>query len=348
MRNFLFLLPLFTLFSAQAQIYKPTGRPVPAPLVNILTPADQKYLALMEDTLHRLSNLFTMDTVLENRKKACYSFIPKLVQALKTPNSFYFPFDSFETISKVYPPDSTFRILTWQLYTTVPVNIPAKYSKTGRDTFFEKPYIRYYGVIQMRSRELTMFPLFDAGDTLAYGTQQVLGPNNWWGQLYYNIIQKTVKGKNYYTLFGYEAVDQLARRKIIDVLTFSEDKKPKFGAPLFYFKYTDTAAIKERDTLSRFFIEYKWNATTHLNYDPSLEMIVFDHVAPPSDKAKGATFTYVPDGTYEGFIWAADHWNWVEKVFTYAINKNDAPPIPVPLFGPTQNQTVNPGEESPH
>src|SRR5437667_347518 len=79
-----------------------------------------------------------------------------------------------------------------------------------------------------------IFPLFDAGDTLAYGTQQILGPNNWWGQLYYNIIQKTINGKNYYTTFGFEAGDLLVRRKIIDILTFDEKGMPKFGAPLFY------------------------------------------------------------------------------------------------------------------
>ena len=82
----------------------------------------------------------------------------------------------------------------------------------------------------------------------------------------------------------------------------------------------------------------EWNATTTLNYDPAMQMIVFDHVAPPTDKAKGATFTYVPDGTYEGFVWKSNRWNWVEKVFTFAINEDDNPPIPVPLFGKPDKQ----------
>jgi hypothetical protein len=30
---------------------------------------------------------------------------------------------------------------------------------------------------------------------------------------------------------------------------------------------------------------------------------------------------------------ADDHWEWVEKVFTFAINEDDNPPIPAPLFG---------------
>ena len=100
-----------------------------------------------------------------------------------------------------------------------------------------------------------------------------------------------------------------------------------------------------KDTLTRFFIEYKYNASTVLNYDPQLEMIVFDHVTPPTDKAKGATFTYIPDGTYEGFKWANDRWNWVEKIFTYAINENDNPPIPAPLFGQPRKQPEMPKED---
>lgn len=303
-----------------------------------LTKADLEKMKLKEDTLRRLSNRFTGDTTSEGRKKACYQYIPKFVEALKINNSFYYPFDSLQTVSIVYPPDSSFRIFTWQLFFTMPVTLPAANSKIGRDTTFQKPVIRYYGVIQMRSSELKMFPLYDAGDTIAYGSQQILTHNNWWGQLYYNVIQQQVDKKTYYTLFGYEIADPFTRRKIIDILSFDNKGTPKFGAPLFYFKYDDSSHVKLNDTLTRFFIEYKQNTPTVLNYDQEMQMIVFDHVTPPSDKAKGATFTYVPDGTYEGFIWANNRWNWKEKVFSYAINENDNPPIPAPLFG-------NPGRQ---
>jgi hypothetical protein len=320
------------------------GRPAPPPPVierPTLSTKDLQKIKLMEDTLHRLSNLFTEDTIADNRKKACYNFIPKFVNALKTDNSFYYPFDSFETVAKVYAPDSSFRIFTWQLYFSMPVKLAGK---NGKDTILQRPIIRYYGVIQMKSKELKMYPLFDAGDTLKYGTQQILSNDNWWGQLYYNIIQKTVNGKTYYTTFGFEAADPLTRRKIIDILTFDKTGKPVFGAPMFYFKHTDSSQVKEIDTLTRFFIEYKHNASTILNYDQEKEMIVFDHVAPPNDKSTGATFTYVPDGTYEGFVWTNNRWNWVEQVFTFGINEMDNPPIPAPLFGDPKRQPEMPGD----
>lgn len=337
------------LFAASCFGQRVKNAPPPPSVGPATTLSKQELLKIkrLEDTLRYLSNQMIDDTISDKRKKYCYSFIPKFVEALKMPNSFYYPFDSLETVTKVYPQDSTFRIFTWQLYFTVPITLPAKYSRTGRDTFFDRPIIRYYGVIQMRSKELKMFPLFDVSDTLTYGTEQELGANNWYGQLYYNIIQKSVAGKNYYTMFGFKAADQLTRRKIIDVLTFDDEGKPHFGAPLFDFQYTDTNSVNHRDTLSRFFIEYKWDASTVLNYDPELEMIVFDHVAPPDDKAKGATFSYVPDGTYEGFKWLQNHWEWVEKVFTFAINEDDNPPVPMPKFAPPTHQPKLPGEGDP-
>jgi len=312
-----------------------------------MSKANLQKIKLLQDSLHILSNIIVYDTIAAERRRANYAFIPKFVSALKLENSFYFPFDSFESISKIYPADSSFRIFTWQLFFTVPVKIPAKYSKTGRDTVFQKPAVRYYGVIQMRSKELKIFPLYDATDTLSYGTEQVLGPQNWWGQLYYNIIQQTAGGKSYYTLFGFQTPDVLTRRKIIDILTFDDQGKPSFGAPKFYFKYNDSTSTRTGDTLSRFFIEYKGDASTVLNYDKELELIVFDHVAPPSEKSKGATFTYVPDGTYEGFKWVNDHWQWIEKVFTFAINEDDNPPIPAPLFGTPGKQPQLPKDGDP-
>jgi len=324
----------------------PKGEQRPV-ITQAMTRADLQKIKGMQDSLHILSNLIVYDSVPEVRRKACYAFIPKFVSALKLDNSFYFPFDSFETISKIYPADSSFRIFTWQVLMTVPVKLTAKYSKTGRDTVFQKPVVRYYGVIQMRSKELKMFPLYDASDTLGYGTEKVLTPQNWWGQLYYNIIQETVNGKSYYNLFGYEAPDLYTRRKIIDILTFNEQGQPRFGAPMFYFKYNDSTSTKKGDTLSRFFIEYKYDATPVLNYDRELDMIVFDHVAPPTEKARGATFTYVPDGTYEGFKWINNHWQWIEKVFTFAINEDDNPPIPAPLFGTPKHQPELPKDGDP-
>lgn len=315
----LFLTVCITTFCFSQKLNKP--KPTPVVKENrAISKNDLLKIKRTEDTLHLLSNEFTYDSSLTARKKSCYTFIPKFVSLLKADNSFYYPFDSFETVSKIYPPDSSFRIFTWQLV-------------------LPQGHFRYYGVIQMRSTKLKMFPLFDLSDTMQYQTQLITTNDNWYGALYYGIIQKQNDKQAVYTLFGFEGADIITRRKVVDILTFDASGKPKFGAPLFFMNQDeDSLHYKKSDTLTRFFIEYKYNASTVMNYDREKEMIIFDHVAPPTDKGRGATFSYVPDGTYEGFQWKNNRWNWVENVFTFAINENDNPPIPVPKFGEPQRQ----------
>ena len=367
--NFLFFFFLLLFASGYAQ----QGRNNPAapkftPPKNELSRADMSRMVLLEDSLRRLLNIVMYDTAVkvdeitadytgsiirnmamgkmdtteyikkrvandtagdhrrfENRKIACYQFIPKLISALKMDNSFYYSFDSLTELSKVYPPDSSFRILTWQMH-------------------YPKGRFRYYGVIQMRSTKVKMFPLRDLRDTLPFHTQHILTADNWYGQVYYKIVERTVNKKTYYTLFGFEAADFISRRKILDILTFDDAGRPRFGAPMFDFKYEDSSHVKAIDTMNRFFIEYKWSASPVMNYDYNKEMIIFDHLAPPNPKAAGAYFTYVQDGTYEGFKWVGNHWQWVEKVFNFAINENDNPPIPNPKFGIPQKQPNLPQE----
>jgi hypothetical protein len=72
------------------------------------------------------------------------SFIKTLVNALKTPHSFHFNFDSLQKISILKAPDDSFRIFTWY----VPVD--------------DGSY-RFFGTIQMATADgkLKLFPLID-------------------------------------------------------------------------------------------------------------------------------------------------------------------------------------------
>lgn len=43
------------------------------------------------------------------------AFTKTLVRALQIKNSFYYPFDSVLGVSKLYAPDTSFRIITWSI-----------------------------------------------------------------------------------------------------------------------------------------------------------------------------------------------------------------------------------------
>jgi hypothetical protein len=70
----------------------------------------------------------------EDRLRADSFFTRQLVQALRTPYSFHYGFDSLKTISRLYAPDSSFRIITWQLMK-------------------DFSYYRYKGAIQMNTKD---------------------------------------------------------------------------------------------------------------------------------------------------------------------------------------------------
>lgn len=273
----------------------------------------QMLLDEKQDSLIKIGHVMLNDTNTGKRVDALHKFIPLMTRALRIEGSFYYPFDSLGCISALYAPDSTFRIITWQVH-------------LGKGLF------RYYGTIQMPSMKLKMYPLFDASDTMTYHIQDTLTQENWMGALYYKIIKQYAFGRNCYTLLGYDAYDLFSDRKVADVLWFNQGY-PRFGLPIFRYKYKDGHTA----TANRFFLDYKFNAIASMNYDTAQHMIVYDHTEPEDSTNIGLGFTYVPDGTYEGFKFEGGFWNWVEKVFTFAINENDHPPLPKPLFDKTKD-----------
>jgi len=77
--------------------------------------ADMKKLQAKEDTLKEYSYYLNTDTLQEDRMVSDSVFTKVLVRALLVKNSFYYPFDSVLGISKIYSPDTSFRIITWSL-----------------------------------------------------------------------------------------------------------------------------------------------------------------------------------------------------------------------------------------
>ena len=271
-----------------------------------VAPQNLEQLQQYERQLSELSFHIVNDSLQKDRADACFKFIPKLVEALKVKGSFGYPFDSLHTVSILTPPDKAFRIFTWQL-------------RWGNGLF------RQYGAIQMNTDDLLLYPLFDDSDSLDNIETQTLGNETWCGAIYYNIRQFKSKGKQCYLLFGFDQNDLWSSKKLIDVLHF-ENKKPVFGAPVFEF--ADSTGKK---TLNRFIIEYHKDAGVSLNYSEDDKMIVYDHLVAPEERLADLKFTFVPDGTYEGFKLKKGKWLHVDKIATININQNDNPPLPAPL-----------------
>lgn len=260
-------------------------------------------LLAKEDSLSVFSDSMINGTTAAARFRADSNFVRGLVRALKIKNSFHYPFDSLQTISMLYSPDSAFRIITWQL-------------KKDDYVYLQK------GAIQVNTQDgsLKLFPLFDASMFTAKPVDSVRSKDNWIGAIYYRIVKKEHNGKPFYTLLGFDDFSISSNKKWMEVLTFNSKGEPVFGGPVISFK-EDTL---KRPVQSRFVIEYKKEANTVFNYDPSLDMIVFDHLISETDEP-AKNDTYIPDGSYEGFKWKNGQWVHVDKVFDFALTDGQFP-----------------------
>jgi len=232
-------------------------------------------LTVFQDTLIKISaNVVAAQS--DNQKlEANGKFVKTLVEALKTPNSFAFSFDSLKNISVTKSPDQAFRILSWYVQ-------------------LENGSYRYYGAIQMNTKSgpLKLYPLIDQTENLN-DPNIVTDNQKWFGARYYEILPVTSGNRlPYYVLLGWKGNSQLTTKKVIEVLSFDKDKLT-FGAPVF-----DGKELKGKN---RVIFEYaKTNAMT-LKTDVKAGMIVFDHLASFDPEIKGKFEYYGSDGTFDGF-----------------------------------------------
>jgi len=272
-----------------------------------------------EDTLGLMSFLVVNDSLPENRFASCKKLITTLVQALKIEDSFHYPFSRLHSVSILYPPDSTFRVFTWQLYV-------------------DKDDYRYFGTIQMNSPGLKLIPLIDRSFEVNDVTQEILTPDKWYGALYYNIRQFDTDEGLKYLLFGYDGYSFFNKRKLVDVLTIGNGTAT-FGAPVFV---KQDSTLTQPQLSNRLLMEYSAEASCGMNFDETYDMVLFDHLIPMGGNY-GQGMTMVPDGSYEGYRLENARWHWLEKVFHQT--QEDAPrPEPIldergkDIFGKTKKK----------
>ncbi|WP_179413346.1 hypothetical protein HDF19_15330 [Mucilaginibacter sp. E4BP6] len=240
-------------------------------------------LNMYQDSLADLGKvMINNDNELE-RQNANTMFVKTLVAALKVPNSFLFPFDSVKTVSILNSPDNRFRILSWHI-----MNDDGSY--------------RFYGALQLNTGgPLKLFPLVDYSPLLEHPEDSVTDNRKWYGAQYYKIIRVT-GDKSYYVLLGWKGYTVNSTKKVIEVLSFKNDK-PVFGMEVFgTSKHT------------RIIFQYTRQASMLLKYVPEQDLIVFDHLSPPDDKSKKNPETFGPDLSYDGYKLINGRWKYEDNL----------------------------------
>ena len=133
-----------------------------------ISSADKRKLEIKEDSLKVLAKDLITDSIMADRMRSDSLFVRTLIRALQIKNSFYYPFDSVIGISKLYAPDTSFRIFTWAIE-------------------YDVYYSRQRGAIQLRTANgsLKLIPLRDNSEFTINPIDSVRTKDNWIGAVYY-------------------------------------------------------------------------------------------------------------------------------------------------------------------
>lgn len=239
----------------------------------------------------------------ELRQHYCETFVRQLVRALKTPDSYKYPFKNLDTvINIIYSDDHKFRIFNWAVLVST-------------------MSIRYYGAIQMDEEQLKLYPFRDYTLEIGNGIEDsILTGGKWYGAIIYDIISHEVNGKTIYTLIGKNASNVNTNIKVLDPMYFT-DKGPVFGAPIFN---------KPGKKVNRFVLEYRKDVNVSMKWDKEYNAITFDRLISQMNDPKRKN-TFVPTGQYDGFKWDNEKWNFIEDVIPVQVFKDGEAPVPQPV-----------------
>lgn len=236
-----------------------------------------------------LMNIVRTNKSLEARKTASADLEKLLQETLELKHSYDHDFADLEGVSLLQPADKAFRIFTWQLYV-------------------DKDHYKYHGFIQ--TKEGKVFPLTDGSDNMRTVEFMTLRHTDWYGALYYNLQSFKHEGKEAYLLCGFDAFSFYNRRKVLDVLYFDGNGKPRFGKSVLQMK-DGRGQIRK---VKRFLMEYSASVNVTLNYSEEQEMILYDHLIYGSPIANAGPSS-VPDGSYCGLkLDRSGMWTFVDKV----------------------------------
>lgn len=198
-------------------------------------------------------------------------------QELDKPESFFYNWSSLNMIGQVKSDDGKVIIYSW-------------YVKTQKGKY------NYYGFIQynhgsQKKPDILSWKLQDKSKTLKNPETLSLDNENWLGCVYFKCFDMTYRGEIFYTLLGYNFNNDYSDKKYIEVLRFDKQDKPVFEGDF----------RMEFQNVKRVILEYSSQLVASVRWDPKLQMIVMDHLAPFEAMFSGNYRFYGPDGSFDGF-----------------------------------------------
>jgi hypothetical protein len=185
-----------------------------------------------------------------------------------------------------------------------------------------------FGAVQYyndKEEEYQFSLLHDKSEEIMNREESTLTPDQWLGAVYQELIQTSYNGKTVYTLLGWNGVDNLTERKIIEPVMF-RGGMPQFGAPVFrrernqrriVLEYTDKAMVnlsyEEQyvEEIERTRVKVKGSNRYRTEEKSKLhkeKMILFDEVEPQVPGMEGLFQYYVPSGVEMAYAFIDGKW----------------------------------------
>ncbi len=255
----------------------------------------------IQDSLSKLSTLIWKQKTDSDKLQVNTVFFTRFQSVLESGPSGNFAFDSIYGITRVASADGSFGIYTW--------NVPLA---DGTN--------KYFGFIEFKKDKSTIIPLQSKDIDPTNLDSRQLTPQEWYGAIYYNLIEVETGGQKAYTLLGWDGFTSSSNRKFIDIISVDNNGNILFGKPVFK---------TDKGIKNRVIIEYAEKATMLLRYDyqsiivekrkklkkENTWLIVMDRMIPMDPSMKGFRKYYVPAGdAYDGYIFRNGFWTLAENI----------------------------------
>ncbi|MCK5138011.1 MAG: hypothetical protein KAR19_19660 [Bacteroidales bacterium] len=247
-----------------------------------------EYLELVkaENRLQELFSQLYSDSLSE--VESVLAIIQELMPGiLETEGAMEFPWSKLDRIGVITSDDGQVRIFTWHV-----ADDPDNY--------------RYFGYIQvaLKKGKVNVYELVDNQKQQRNRRKLEQSTDDWYGKLYYRIITLKYKRKVYYTLLGMDFNNVQSNIKTIEAMVIQRNQ-PEFAGDLFF---------DGKDRVDRMVLEYSSQVAISVRYEPSVDMITFDHLVPFHPIYNGNYEFYGPDGSFDGLEFSSGTWIFREDI----------------------------------
>ncbi|NLA23396.1 MAG: hypothetical protein GX879_00350 [Bacteroidales bacterium] len=208
--------------------------------------------------------------------------------------SFTMNFDSVKFMRVIDAKGGNLRVYTWNI-------------------FLDNGGFKYFGYLQHKAKkQINVFMLNDLSSDTVGVNRSFISHKEWYGAMYYEIVEKTWNKHTHYVLIGWDGADNLTNRKVLEPLTFNRRGLPVFGDKIF---------IVGKEKKPRVIFEYAEMATMILRYNQKQDIIVIDHLVPSNPRFTGHYQYYGPDLSFDAFEYNMGRWYFISNIdFNKAIN----------------------------